>query len=230
MTVAPPQRASCAAIEPTPPRTPCTRTGLPSTGPSANTARWAVIPGMPRLAPSSSLTWSGSGTARSAGYDGVLGGGPEGPVGLGAVDPHPLSDAALVDALADGVDDAGRVAVRDHPRVGHRGAEPAAPLLGVAGVDTGEAHPNADLARAGVGVRAARRRWSTSAAGPCRSYQDASMRTSVALSAPGPPGVCGVSVRPVPLAPSGGASFRTWCSQARSARLVARAIRSMPRR
>lgn len=28
------------------------------------------------------------------GYDGVLGGGAEGPVGLGAVDPHPLPHAA----------------------------------------------------------------------------------------------------------------------------------------
>ena len=39
ITVAPPQRASCAAMEPTPPRMPWTRTVLPATGPSANTAR-----------------------------------------------------------------------------------------------------------------------------------------------------------------------------------------------
>jgi hypothetical protein len=50
-----------------------------------------------------------------AGDDGVLGGGTEGAVGLGAVHPHALPDAARVDAVADGVDDAGGVAVRDHP-------------------------------------------------------------------------------------------------------------------
>ena len=124
----------------------------PSTGPSVNTARWAVIPGMPRLAPSSSLRWPGQGHGQVAGDDSALGGGPEGPVGLRAVDPHALPEPAVIDTDANGVDDAGRVAVRDHPREGHRGTEPAAPLLGIARVDTRNAHPNADLARAGIGV------------------------------------------------------------------------------
>src|SRR3954452_11663048 len=48
--------ASRDTSAPTPPRTPCTRTVLPVTGPSANTARFAVIPGMPRQAPISSVT------------------------------------------------------------------------------------------------------------------------------------------------------------------------------
>ena len=63
----PPQWASCAAIAPTPPRTPCTRTVRPTTGPSANTARCAVMPGMPRQAPIWSLTLSGRSTAAAVG-------------------------------------------------------------------------------------------------------------------------------------------------------------------
>jgi hypothetical protein len=67
MTVAPPQVASCAASDPTAPSTPWTRTTLPVTGPSPNTARWAVIPGMPSAAPASSLTLSGSAIACAPG-------------------------------------------------------------------------------------------------------------------------------------------------------------------
>jgi hypothetical protein len=40
---------------------------MPATGPSANTAPWSVIPGMPRQAPTSSLTLSGNSTACWAG-------------------------------------------------------------------------------------------------------------------------------------------------------------------
>src|SRR3954468_22584055 len=104
ITVAPAQWASWAAREATPPRTPWTRTSWPSTGPSAKTVRWAVMPGMPRLAPSSSLRWSGGGGGLVVGYDGVLGGGAEGAVGLGAVYPDPLSDAVDVGSGAHGVD------------------------------------------------------------------------------------------------------------------------------
>lgn len=85
------------------------------------------------------------------GYDGVLGGGAEGPVGLGAVHPHPPTDPACVDTVAHRVDDTGRVTVRDHPGIGHGRAEPATPFLGVAGIDTRHGHPDADLA--GTGLR-----------------------------------------------------------------------------
>jgi len=69
------------------------------------------------------------------GDDGVLSGRAERPVGLGAVNPDPLSGSVGVDALTDLVDRAGAVAVRHHPGEGHGGAEPAAPLLGVSRVD-----------------------------------------------------------------------------------------------
>jgi hypothetical protein len=117
---------------------------------------------------------AGQGHGQVVGDDGVPGGGSEGPVGLRAVDPHALPQPGLVDSGADGVDDADPVAVRDHPREGHRGAEPAAPLLGITGVNPGNAHPDADLPRAGIRDRELADR-STSAAGPCWSYQDASM-------------------------------------------------------
>lgn len=42
---------------------------------------------------------------------------------------------AGIDPVTDSVNDPGGVAVRDHAGVGHRGTEPAAPLLGVAEVD-----------------------------------------------------------------------------------------------
>ncbi len=42
--------------------------------------------------------------------------------------------------------------MRDHAGVGHRRAEPAAPLLGVTGVDARDGHADAYLAGAGLGV------------------------------------------------------------------------------
>ena len=67
ITVAPAQVASCAATEPTAPSTPWTSTVCPSTGPSAKTARCAVMPGMPSAAPTSSPTVSGRSTAIHSG-------------------------------------------------------------------------------------------------------------------------------------------------------------------
>src|SRR4051812_35979721 len=78
MTVAPPQCASWAAIDPTPPSTPWTRTIWLVTGPSPNTARWAVMPGMPRHAPSASSTESGQFDGAGGGHNGVLGSSAEG--------------------------------------------------------------------------------------------------------------------------------------------------------
>lgn len=94
----------------------------------------------------------GQGDGLVVGHDGVLGGGAEGAVGLGPVHPHPLPHAPGVDSIAHGVDDSGRVAVRDHPRVRHGRTEPAAPLLGVAGVDARDGDADADLAGARGGV------------------------------------------------------------------------------
>ena len=85
-------------------------------------------------------------------HDGVLGSGAERAVGLGAVHPDTLPDAVPADAVTDGVDGAGAVAVRDDARVRHRGAEPAAALLRVAGVHAGEPHPDADLPGSRLGV------------------------------------------------------------------------------
>jgi hypothetical protein len=66
-TRAPPQRASSIAARPTAPAPPATRTVRPSIGPSAKTHRCAVMTGMPRLAPMSAETPSGSATARLSG-------------------------------------------------------------------------------------------------------------------------------------------------------------------
>ena len=94
MTVAPPQCASCAAIDADAAENAVDQDGRPVTGPSANTARCAVMPGMPRHAPTSSLTVSGRSTAHAVGHDGVLGGGAGRPVGLGAPHPYPPADPA----------------------------------------------------------------------------------------------------------------------------------------
>jgi hypothetical protein len=45
ITVAPPQRASCAASDETPPSTPCTKIVMPEIGPSANSVRVSGDPG-----------------------------------------------------------------------------------------------------------------------------------------------------------------------------------------
>src|SRR6516164_6814157 len=86
-------------------------------------------------------------------HAGQLRGGAKRPVGLRAVGPHPLPDPAAVHSVADGVDHAGAVAVRDDPRKAHRSSLPAGALLGVAGIEAGEADSNPDLTRAGLGIR-----------------------------------------------------------------------------
>src|SRR4051812_14179804 len=53
------------------------------------------------------------------GHDRELGGSAESPVRLGAIDPDALADATTLDTIADSVDDARAVAVRNHARVGH---------------------------------------------------------------------------------------------------------------
>ena len=55
--------ASATAHKPTAPAPPCTSTMRPSTGPAICTARWAVMPGIPRHAPCSNSTVADSGTA-----------------------------------------------------------------------------------------------------------------------------------------------------------------------
>ena len=86
------------------------------------------------------------------GHHGELRGGAEGPVGLGAVDPDALSGPGRVDAVADRVDDARPVAVRDHPRIRHPVADPVAALLRVPGVDARDSDADANLARSRLGV------------------------------------------------------------------------------
>ena len=87
------------------------------------------------------------------GHAGQLRGGAEWPVRLCAIGPHPLPDPAAVHAVADGVDHAGTVAVRDDPRETHRISKPAGALLRIAGIDAGEANPYPDFARARFGSR-----------------------------------------------------------------------------
>jgi hypothetical protein len=149
MTVAPPQRASCAASDPTAPSTPCTTTTWSVTGPSAKTARCAVMPVMPRLAASS------SDAVRQ--LDGELGRHHDGlrrraelPVGLRAVHQHPATDAPGVDARTDSVDDAGAVPVRHDARVRHRRAQPARAFLDVARVHARERQRHRHLAGRGI--------------------------------------------------------------------------------
>ena len=215
--------ASCAARVPTPPSTPCTRTVPPRTGPSPKTARWAVMPGIPRHAPTSSPTVSGSATA--CGRDnGVLGRGAERAVGLRTVHPDPFADAG-------GVDPRPTLSITPAPSlcgitrgIGHRRPEPAATLLGVAGVDPG---------------RGTRTRTSPApGSGAGRSPNCSTWRPGLAVVPDASTGVLSLVRHGCDMtraARSGvlfGIDFRSehsW-SQARSARLVARATRSMPRR
>ncbi len=163
------------------------------------------------------------------GYDGVLGGGAEGAVGLGAVYPDPLSDAVDVDLGAHGVDDSGGVAVRDHPREGHGRAEPAAPFLGVAGVDARDGDADADLAGAGDGIREFADVQDIGGGSLVVVPGSKHGGTSVGSQLAGAAGACGsLSVHAVSNA--GSSSPRVSRSQVRSARLVARAVSSMPRR
>src|SRR5215470_16130738 len=111
---------------PTAPAPPATSTVFPLTWPSANRHQYAVMAGTPRLAPSSSDTPSGSGTAWSCGTR----------VHSAAV-PHRL-------------DHPGTVVMRDLEAVDRPGGGTAA-ALPVGGVDPGEGHLDQDLPRPGGG-------------------------------------------------------------------------------
>lgn len=163
------------------------------------------------------------------GYDGVLGGGAEGAVGLGAVYPDPLSHAVDVDPVAHRVDDSRGVAVRDHPREGHGRAEPAAPFLGVAGVDARDGDADADLAGAGDGIREFTDVQDIGGGALVVVPGSKHGGTSVGSQLAGAAGACG-SLSERPVSNTGGFSPRVSRSQVRSARLVARAVSSMPRR
>src|SRR4051812_23371497 len=63
------------------------------------------------------------------------------------VDPYAVADPTGVTVWADRLHDADAVAMRDDLRERHGGPKPAAPLLGIAGVDAGRPHPHPDLAR-----------------------------------------------------------------------------------
>lgn len=56
---------------------------------------------------------------QDARHHGRFGRSPERSVGLRPVNPHPPAEGRLIDPLTHGVDDAGRVAVRAHPRMRH---------------------------------------------------------------------------------------------------------------
>jgi hypothetical protein len=84
--------------------------------------------------------------------DYVLGGGAEGPIGLRTVNPHSLSQAALIDPVSDFVDRAGGVAVRNDERIRHRRAEPTVPFLRVARIHARKPHANPNLTGAGMRV------------------------------------------------------------------------------
>src|SRR5580700_3606764 len=86
------------------------------------------------------------------GHDGPLRGGPPRPAGGSHPDPYALSDAAFVDALADGVDDTGAIVMRDLEAV-DRPRGRAAPRLPVGGIDPGQRHPHLNLARSRRGLR-----------------------------------------------------------------------------
>ena len=109
----------------------------------------AVIAGMPRQAPDSKLMLCGSLTACAAGSAIYSRGGAEGALPLPVTDPHPLADARGGDAVADLVDDAGAVAVRDDARPGDL-AVGALARFDVGRVDTRGRKLDANLAGAGL--------------------------------------------------------------------------------
>ncbi len=152
MTVAPPQRASWAASEPTPAEHAVDQHQFAVDGAVGEDGAVRGDAGDAQARAEVVGQVVGQWDGEVAGDDGVLGGGAEGAVGLGAVHPHARPDVARVDAVANGVDDAGGVGVRDHPRIGHGRADPAATLLGVAGIGAGDGDADTDLTGAGGGV------------------------------------------------------------------------------
>ena len=109
----------------------------------------AVMAGMPRQAPASKLILSGSLTACARRQRDVFGGGAEGALPLPIPNPDPLAEARFGDAVADLVDDAGAVAVRDEARPGDL-AGGALARFDVGRVDAGSRELDADLAGAGL--------------------------------------------------------------------------------
>jgi hypothetical protein len=99
ITVAPAQRASCAASEPTPPRTPCTRTLAPVTGPSPEHPPVRGDPGDPEAGTELVADAVRQVHRRVGRDDGVLRRRARRPVGLGAPHPHPLADPRGVEGV-----------------------------------------------------------------------------------------------------------------------------------
>ena len=94
MTVAPPQRASWAASEPTAAEHAVDQDGLAVDRAVGEDRAVGGDAGDAQARAELVADVVGQGDGLVVGYDGVLGGGAEGPVGLGAVDPHPLPDPA----------------------------------------------------------------------------------------------------------------------------------------
>ena len=112
-TVAPAALANWMAYWPTAPAPPATSTVVPLPAPASATAWTAVIAGMPRQAPASKLIVVRQLDRLRGRQRDVFGGGAEGALPLPVPDPHPLAERDLGDAVADLVDDAGAVALRD---------------------------------------------------------------------------------------------------------------------
>ena len=151
MTVAPRILANWITYwltDPAPPET--SKVMLLSASASANTW-WAVIAGMPRQAPASKLTLSGSFTAWIAGSTMYSAAVPNGALPLPVPDPDPLAYARLGHAVAHLVDDARAVALRHHARKGDL-AHRALARFDVGGVDAGGRELDANLAGPACGV------------------------------------------------------------------------------
>src|SRR5436190_12060638 len=86
------------------------------------------------------------------GYDGVFGSRAEGPVRLRAVTPDALAHPVSRDTLANEIDVARTVAMRDHTRVRHAIAEGVLPLLDVAWIDARRYHPYTPFPATGSGI------------------------------------------------------------------------------
>ena len=162
-TWAPSRLASWAAMEPIL----WIRTVRPSTGPSANTARWAVMSAIPRH--EACVSRSSDGCGRRL----MLSGRPgrwvprlirrwcrkAGETGPRSITRAP--DSILPDSGTNGVDDANPVVVGDDARVALGRALPARALLHVAGAEAGDRDGDADLAgaRSRIGISPTARLW-----------------------------------------------------------------------
>src|SRR3954471_8822409 len=151
MTVAPPQRASCAASVPTAEDS-LDQDRLAGHGAVAEDRAVRGDAGDPEARTDLVADLRRELDSLLVRHDGQLRGGSERTVRLRPVDPDALADAAAVDAFSDGVDDTGTVTVRNDPRERHPAAEPVAAFLDVACVHPGEGDPDAHLAGAGLGL------------------------------------------------------------------------------